>query len=120
MAADQDDNAWYIIAYVIPIVTGIVVLFLKGGKNNRLKLHSMQSILLGILWIVVAIIFNIISIIIFFFWIISTLLLLFIWLYGLYVGFKAYEGIDIVIPTITEYAKRYSNYKEGKRSKSKK
>lgn len=120
MAAKRDDNAWYIIAYVVPVVTGIIVLFLKGEEDNRLKLHSMQAILLGILWVVVAVVFNIINLILFFFWIFTAILLLFIWLYGLYVGLRAYNGFDVVIPTITEYAKRYSNYKESTRSKSKK
>lgn len=108
MATKNDDKPWYIIAYVIPIVTGVIVLFLKGESDKRLKLHAMQSIMLGIFWVVVSIVFSVINAFIFLFSIFTSLLLLFIWLYGLYVGLEAYNGRDMVIPKITEYAKRYS------------
>jgi len=111
----MDDKAFFIIAYVLEIITGIIVLLLKGNEDKRLKLHSFQAIFLGIVAIVIAVLLGWIPII----GIIADVLGLFIWLYGLYVGFQAYNGNDIVIPYITEYAKRYSGYEETKGSKDK-
>jgi uncharacterized membrane protein len=114
MAKKSDDNVWYIIAYLIPyMISGIVVLFLKGNDNTRLKLHAMQSIMLGILQIIIWIIFG--WLLFGFFSVFGVLLNVLLWLYGLYVGFEAYNGRDVVIPTITDYAKRYSGYKTAKK-----
>lgn len=74
----------------------------------------MQAIFLGILMIIVSIVFTVISFGLFFIGTLGTLLNLFIWLYGLYVGFEAYNGNDITIPVITDYAKRYSGKSQAK------
>lgn len=101
-----DDSAFFIIAYVLEIVTGIIVLLIKADDDKRLKLHSFQAIFLGIVAIVVWVLLGWIPII----GILGDAIGLLIWLYGLYVGFEAYRGNDIIIPYITEYAKRYSSY----------
>jgi uncharacterized membrane protein len=106
---NEDTNAWYILAYIIPLITGIIVLVLKGEGDNRLKMHAMQSIFLGIIIFVVAIVFG---------WIlgiIASLINLLLWLYGLYVGFEAYNGRDITIPVLTDFAKQYSGYGKSKK-----
>jgi uncharacterized membrane protein len=116
MATKSDNKVWYIIAYLIPFcVTGIIVLFLKGEEDKRLKLHAMQSIFLGILMIVISVVFNLISLGLLS--VLVTLVNLYIWLYGLYVGFEASNDRDVVIPKITEYAKRYSGYTDKPASK---
>ncbi len=74
--------------------------------GTTVKLHSFQAIFLGIVAIIVAVLFDWIPVI----GLLGSLLGLLIWLYGLYVGFEAYNGRDVVIPYITEYAKRYSGY----------
>jgi uncharacterized membrane protein len=102
---------WFIIAYVLSIFSGIVVLFLKGSEDQRLKMHSVQAILLGLLMIGIAIVFGILSYAVSILSLLGALINAFLWLYGIYVGFKAHEDIDIVIPEITAYAKRYSGTK---------
>lgn len=104
----SENRGWFIVAYFLSLVTGIVVLFLKGEEDKRLKLHAMQAIFLGILMIIVYVIFTVLSFGLFFFGFLGGLLNLFIWLYGLYVGFEAYNGKDITIPVITDYATKYS------------
>jgi len=108
-----NDNAFFIIAYVLEIVTGIIVLLIKSDDDKRLKLHSFQAIFLGIIAIVIAVLFGLIPLI----GLAGNVIGLLIWLYGLYIGLEAYRGNDIVIPYITEYAKRYSGY-ETKTSES--
>ena len=105
----DDDKIWYIITYVIPILTGILTLIVKGEQDKRLKLHAFQSILLGLTMVVVSVIFSLLFFV-FAFGILGSIINLLLWLYGLYVGFEAYNGRDVVMPVITEYAKRYSGY----------
>ncbi len=104
------DKAWLIAAYIVPyMISGIIVLFLKGESDPRVKLHSMQSIFLGIAMIIIAVVFDILSFTgIFLMGVIGALLVVFLWLYGIYAGLEAYSGRNIVIPVVTDYAKRYS------------
>jgi len=106
---EMDQDAFFIIAYIIPLLTGIIVLLLKGNESQRLKLHSMQAILIGVVFVILWVL-GFIPFIGFLLWIIGFLL----WLYGLYVGLKAYGGTDINMPVITDYAKQFSGYKKGK------
>ena len=109
-AGNVHDKAWLIAAYIVPyMISGIVVLFLKGGSDSKAKLHSFQSIFLGIAMIVIAIVFDMLSFTgIFLMGTIGALLVVFLWLYGIYVGLEAYSGRDVVMPVITDYARRYS------------
>lgn len=101
----RDEKALFIIAYFLEIITGIIILFLKGGQDKRLGFHSMQSIFLGAFSVVIAILFGI-----FMLQYVATAINLLIWLYGMYVGLEAYGGRDIKIPIISGYAERYSGY----------
>jgi uncharacterized membrane protein len=104
-----ENKVYFIIAYIIPIITGLIVLFINEGKDKRLKLHAIQAIFLGILLILISVIFGFIGFLsLGLFSVIGAILELLIWLYGIYVGFEGYAGRDVEIPTITSYAKRYS------------
>jgi uncharacterized membrane protein len=113
-AKNDDDRIWFIITYVVPVLTGILTLIVKGEQNQRLKLHAFQSIILGIVMIVVAVIFNVVFFLgLGFLVFLGSLINLLLWIYGLYVGFEGYNGRDVVIPTITEYARRYAGTPKG-------
>ncbi|MGD0728885.1 MAG: hypothetical protein ABR981_02310 [Candidatus Micrarchaeaceae archaeon] len=100
----EDLQIYFIISYVLLLITGIIVLLVKGEEDKRLKMHSIQAILLGIVFIAIWIIFGWVA-----FGIIADVLNFLLWLYALYVGFEAAAGTDIEIPVITKYAKRYAN-----------
>jgi uncharacterized membrane protein len=63
-----------------------------------MKFHAIQAILLGIAA------FIIVLIPVPFFYLIGFL----VWIYGMYVGVVAYNGRDISMPVIGEYAEKYS------------
>ena len=92
-------NAIFIFAYLFEWLSGIIVYVLAEG-NKREKLHAMQAIVLGVCAIAVSIIFG------FTVPVLSALLGLLIWVYGLYIGFKAYNGVDVEIPIITDFVKK--------------
>jgi len=85
----------YIIIYLLEWLTGIVF-FLVSGNDKRKKLHSIQAIMLGVVALIVAFIPFV------------NLLGILIWLYGLYIGYMASTGVDVVIPGITNFAKQYA------------
>lgn len=95
--ASSDMGILFIFSYLLTWLSGIIVYITEGQKDKRQKFHALQAIMLGI-------ILTILSFIPFIGWII----LLFGWLYGLYVGWKAYNGTDLEMPLIGKYAKDYS------------
>jgi uncharacterized membrane protein len=113
---EKNDNIMFLIAYLIPLITGIIVYILYGDKNKKLKFQSLQAILLGITLIIASIIFGIIDSVV----LISgstvgnvisglfDLVLFLIWLYGMYTGYKASKGLDANIPYLSGYASNLS------------
>ena len=96
-AKSKEKNLVYIFNYLFSWLSGIVVYITVGQKDKRLKFHSVQAIMLGLVMFVLAYvpILNLVGVL--------------LWIYGLVIGFVAYdEGRDIEIPIIGEYAKRYS------------
>ncbi len=94
----QKNDFNYLIVYLLEWLTGIIYFFTRGGADKRMKKHSLQAIMLG----VIAIVAGLLSFIPFM-WALS----LFIWLFGLYIGYEASIGNDVVIPVITDMAARY-------------
>jgi len=113
---EKNDNIMFIVAYLVPLLTGIIVYILYGEKNKKLKFQSVQAILLGIVLIVASIIFGVIDSLIAVsgftaVYIISglfDLLIFLIWLYGMYTGYKASKGEEANIPYLSDYASNYS------------
>ncbi|MEM0139670.1 MAG: hypothetical protein QXZ44_03560, partial [Ferroplasma sp.] len=52
----ENNKIMFIVAYLIPVVTGVIVYILYGEKDKKLKFQAVQSILLGIVWIIASII----------------------------------------------------------------
>jgi uncharacterized membrane protein len=107
--SDREDNSiMYVVAYLIPILTGIFV-YIFYGNNKRLKFNAVQSIILGIAIIMLDVIFYLISLFILVpLLYLSYIIGIILWLYGLYIGYKASLGTDISIPYIGEYAEKLS------------
>ncbi len=85
--------------YFFTWLSGIIVyLFTNKKEDKYLKFHAMQAILLGIVITIIGLLpipfIGIISLI--------------LWVYGLYVGYKASEGMDIEMPVIGDFAKEHS------------
>lgn len=99
-ASSSQDSGVYIITYFLTWLTGILVYLFVAHGNKRLKLHSMQAIILGIIGVVL-------FFIPFLGWILAVLL----WLYGLYIGFEAFNGKDLSIPYITDFLKNNPEFK---------
>jgi len=90
----QENDFTYIAIYFLTFITGIIFyLISKGDKKKRQ--HSIQAIVLGAIIIVIGFIryLHIVNIL--------------IWLYGLYMGYKASVNEDVAIPYIADFAKKY-------------
>jgi uncharacterized membrane protein len=112
MSDNQDNSIMYVIAYLIPILTGVLV-YIMYNNNKRLKFHAIQAIILGIAILFVDIIFYIISFVIFppIFYA-GSIIEIILWVYGLYIGYKASLGTDISIKYIGDYASSQSGFQK--------
>ncbi len=91
------DRTYFIVAYLFSLISGIVVLLLYGDLDKRLRFHSLQSITLSIIAIVVSVLFGFLSPIL------SSIIFLLIWAYGMYLGLEAYAGNDVDIPIVSDF-----------------
>ena len=58
----EQNSIIYLLAYVIPLLTGIIVYIIYGDRNKRFKFHGLQAILLGVIIIIFEVIFGLINI----------------------------------------------------------
>ncbi|MCL5442227.1 MAG: hypothetical protein M1603_00895 [Candidatus Marsarchaeota archaeon] len=92
-----EDSSYFIITYLLSLLSGVVMLFLYGDIDKRLKFHSLQAITLGMIAVVVSVLFGFLSPVL------SSILFLLIWAYGMYIGLEAYAGRDIDIPIVSDF-----------------
>lgn len=102
MANKTEKSLVYIFSYLLTWLSGLIVYITVGQENKRFKFHALQAIFLGIVMILLDYFGDMI------FAPGADLLVFLIWIYGLYIGYKAYEGKDVEMPVIGEYAKKYS------------
>ena len=106
----SDDNLMAALAYVVPMVTGIIIYLMEKDKPNTRRFvlfHAMQSIMLSIAMIPLIIIVTIIGLIPIIGWLIISLFpfaVLVIWGFLIY---KAYSGEEYHLPVIGDYAEQY-------------
>ena len=94
-AAIRDNRPLYLLAYVFTIISGIVLYLTLAKTDARLRKHSIQAIILGVIMLILDGIFFLMPII-------GEVLAILVWLYGIYIGFEAFNGTDVRIPWITD------------------
>lgn len=98
---NTDDKILYIFAYLLTWLSGIIVLLLNQGRDKNMRFHALQAIVLGIAITVIGVFSILFPFPVSLFVDMFTFLL---WLYGIYVGYRAYQGVNIRIPAIAEIA----------------
>ena len=123
--APGNNNIMFLFAYFLTFLSGIIV-FIISSTDKRLKTHGMQALILGVVIVILAIIsdvivgltvaasaltpysynpaaFGIASIVGGVFGLVEFL----IWVYGMYVGYQAYNGKDMEIPVVSNLARSF-------------
>ena len=99
----SDKDIIYFLTYLLTWITGLIVYFTKAKTDKKAKFHSIQAMLLGLLSAIISIfILPFLPIV----WILSLL----IWIYGLYIGYRAYSGMPANIPYLSDYAQKHSSF----------
>lgn len=91
----SDDKLWAALAWIFsPWVSLIIMLFMQDKKDRPwLKNHYMQALGLGVVLIVLSIIA------------VGICLWPFIFIYQLYLAYKAYQGETVQVPVLTDFMK---------------
>jgi uncharacterized membrane protein len=101
-----DPKLMFILAYLILIIGGIIALIMYGESDKKIKFHAIQSIVYGIIIIIVVSIIDALILFNYYLLVIPNLISLIMWLYGLYIGYKAYTGNEVPIPFLTDFIKQ--------------
>lgn len=90
MEITSDDRLWALLSYIFSPLIGIIILLMEDKKNRPfLRYHAVVSIALGVVTFVLS------------FLCIGFL----IYLYGIYVGIKAYQGEMVEVPVISNFVR---------------
>jgi uncharacterized membrane protein len=87
----SDDKLWSALAYVFAPLVSIILLLMEDKKSRPfVKFHAVQSLILGIIYMVLLPLFGCGAI---------------VWLIMLYFAYKAYQGEMVQVPVITDFIK---------------
>jgi len=112
----SDDNMMGALAYLLGIITGVIMYVMYKDKSKYVAFHGMQSIIFSaiafVVWIVVLIVGMVLMIIPVIGWIIGIILwfgmvvvFLGAWIYLMY---NAYKGVKFKLPVIGALAEKYA------------
>jgi uncharacterized membrane protein len=95
----SDDKLWTLLAYILSPLIPIVLMLMEDKKNRPfIKYHNVQALILGIIEVVLYIVIG---------WTLFGLCVpVLLWFYMIYLGIKAYQGEYVVVPVITDWAKK--------------
>jgi uncharacterized membrane protein len=95
----SDDKLWTLLAYILSPLIPIVLMLMEDKKNRPfIKYHNAQALILGIIEVVLYIAIG---------WTVFGLCVpVLLWFYMIYCGIKAYQGEHVVVPVITNWAKK--------------
>jgi uncharacterized membrane protein len=97
VGATEDEKTKGALAYIIPLLTGIIVLLI-GGDSKFLKFHALQSIVYGIVIWIIAVVLSWVFCLGFIIWIVGML-------YAWYGAYMIYTGKPFEIPVIADFVK---------------
>jgi uncharacterized protein len=101
--AAGDNKLWALLAYVLSPVVPIIIMLMEDKKNQPdLKPHTMQALVAGVAIIVITMILGIIPVI----GCLSPIVAIVGWIAMIYWGFQAYNGKEVTIPVVTDFAKK--------------
>ncbi len=109
-AAKSEDKIMFLVAYLVPVLTGIIVYVLYSEKDRELRFHAVQSILYGIAFIVAWYVLSAVLFALFFLGglalgAVLDIIFALAWLYGLYIGYEGFMGRRRLIPVLGNIAK---------------
>jgi uncharacterized membrane protein len=94
----SDDRLWTLLNFLITPLFPIITLLMDTKKNRPfIKYHTIPTLILGIVEIVVAGVLAFIPVV----WCLGLLL----WIINIIYGIKAYKGVYTDLPVITKFAK---------------
>lgn len=95
----SDDKLWVLLSFLFTPIIPIVVLLMEDKKNRPfIKYHTIPTLILGLVEVVISIILGWIPIV--------NCFIPLIYIINILLGVKAYKGENVEIPVITNFAKQ--------------
>ena len=92
---DSNDRLIAALIYVFTPLSPIIILFLEDVKNRPfIKAHNAQALVIGILFFIINIVLS---------W--TCIVPLAVFAIAIYLGYRAYQGEEFVIPVVTDFVK---------------
>jgi uncharacterized membrane protein len=93
----QDDKLWAMLAYVVPAIVALVLLFWAEKKSRPfIRSHTAQALALGVLFLVSTALIT---------GVVGCCTTPVIYIYMVYCGIQAYGGKTVTVPVLTDFIK---------------
>lgn len=86
----DDDKLWALLGYIFPLIALLGLLLEDKKARPFIKYHAVHALLIAVVVIILS-------------WTVCFWILP--WVYGIYVGVKAYQGEWVEVPVLTDMAK---------------
>jgi uncharacterized membrane protein len=81
-----EDKQWALLSYLVPPLSSLAILFIEDkAKRPFLKYHALLSLALGAVGTVLFCVYPL------------------VWFYCIYLGIRAYQGQDVVVPFLSDW-----------------
>lgn len=95
----SDDKLWVLLSFLFTPIIPIVVLLMEDKKSRPfIKYHTIPTLILGLVEVVISVILGWIPIV--------NCFIPLIYIINIILGVKAYKGENVEIPVITNFAKQ--------------
>lgn len=92
---ESDDRLWALLSYIVPVIIPLVILLTESRKNRPLqKFHAVQSLVFAGISIITG------------FLVIGACLGPLLYIYGIVIGIKVYQGGDLPVPYISDFIRK--------------
>ena len=92
-AVSDDDRLWGLLSYLLNPIIPLIILFSEEKKDNPfLRYHAVVSLAIMAITVLAS------------FLLIGLCLAPFVSIYGIYLGFKAFQGEMLAVPFVTDFA----------------
>lgn len=91
----SDDRLMALLSYIFPVIVPLIILLTEERKNRPFqRLHAVQSLVLSVIIAIATIL------------VITSCLTPVIYIWGIVVGIKAYQGENLAIPFVSGFVKK--------------
>lgn len=97
--ASDDDKLWALIGWVLPLIAIVALLMEDKKERPFIRFHAINSLAFSVVFVIISTILGFVT------FGLASCILPFLWIYPIYLGYRAYQGELFKVPVVTDFCK---------------